>query len=140
MYKVTGHLQKSTEIMKLSHSLIQIPQMTQAMRDMSAELMKVRRCPLTQAGILEEMMNDALDTSVLGEEADELDEAAQDEVNRVLYEITDGTCTALTPGKLGEAAPAPAHAPQEQSALNDSEADTETMEQMHRALQGLLQG
>ena len=43
MYKVTGHLQKSTEIMKLSQNLIQIPQMTSAMRDMGAELMKGRR-------------------------------------------------------------------------------------------------
>lgn len=42
MYKVTGHLQKSTEIMKLSQNLIQIPQMTTSMREMSAELMKVR--------------------------------------------------------------------------------------------------
>ena len=42
MYKVTGHLQKSTEIMTLSQNLIQIPQMTTSMREMSAELMKVR--------------------------------------------------------------------------------------------------
>lgn len=50
MYKVTGHLQTSTEIMKLSQRLIQIPQMTHAMRDMSAELMKVRCATLTLGG------------------------------------------------------------------------------------------
>ncbi|SHO77624.1 Similar to S.cerevisiae protein VPS24 (One of four subunits of the ESCRT-III complex) [Malassezia sympodialis ATCC 42132] len=124
MYKVTGHLQKSTEIMKLSQNLIQIPQMTSAMRDMGAELMK--------AGILEEMMHDALDASALGEDAAEIDEAAQDEVNRVLYELTDG--------KLGEAEAAPAHAPLEGNASQESEAGTESLEQMQKALQGLLQG
>lgn len=35
-------------------------------------------------------MHDALDASALGEDAAEIDEAAQDEVNRVLYELTDG--------------------------------------------------
>lgn len=42
MFKVTGTLQKSTEIMKLSNNLIRLPQMSQSMREMSAELMKVR--------------------------------------------------------------------------------------------------
>jgi len=37
-------------------------------------------------------MHDTLDASVLGEDTDEIDEAAQDEVNRVLYEVTDGAC------------------------------------------------
>lgn len=41
MVKVTGTLQKSTEIMKLSNSLIKLPQISQAMRDMSREMTKV---------------------------------------------------------------------------------------------------
>ena len=41
MIKVTGTLQKSTEIMKLSNSLVKLPQISQAMREMSMEMTKV---------------------------------------------------------------------------------------------------
>lgn len=41
--KVTGSLQKSTEIMKLSSSLIKLPQLSGTMSQMSEEMMKVRR-------------------------------------------------------------------------------------------------
>jgi charged multivesicular body protein 3 len=42
MAKVTGSLQKSTEIMKLSNQLIKLPQISQTMREMSMEMTKVR--------------------------------------------------------------------------------------------------
>lgn len=42
MVKVTGSLQKSTEIMKLSNTLIKLPQISQVMREMSMEMTKVR--------------------------------------------------------------------------------------------------
>ena len=42
MMKVTGALQKSTEIMKLSNNLIRIPQISATMREMSMEMTKVR--------------------------------------------------------------------------------------------------
>lgn len=41
MAKVTGSLQKSTEIMKLSNSLVKLPQISQAMREMTMEMTKV---------------------------------------------------------------------------------------------------
>lgn len=44
MAKVSGSLQKSTEIMKLSNSLIKLPQIGQTMREMSMEMTKVG-CP-----------------------------------------------------------------------------------------------
>jgi len=43
--KVTGALQKSTEIMKLSNNLIRIPQISATMREMSMEMTKVRHLP-----------------------------------------------------------------------------------------------
>ena len=43
MAKVTGSLQKSTEIMKLSNQLIKLPQISQTMREMSMEMTKVCR-------------------------------------------------------------------------------------------------
>lgn len=39
--KVTGSLQKSTEIMKLSNALVKLPQISQTMREMSMEMTKV---------------------------------------------------------------------------------------------------
>lgn len=41
LLKVTGALQKSTDIMKLSNSLIKLPQISQTMREMSMEMTKV---------------------------------------------------------------------------------------------------
>ena len=41
MAKVSGSLRKSTEIMKLSNSLIKLPQISQTMREMSMEMTKV---------------------------------------------------------------------------------------------------
>lgn len=95
MIKVTGSLQKSTEIMKLSNSLIRLPQISQTMREMSMEMTKVGRyCPLseedllmcTKAGIMEEMLEDVLEM----DEDDELEEEADAEVEKVLFDITDG--------------------------------------------------
>jgi charged multivesicular body protein 3 len=45
MLKVTGSLQKSTEIMKLSNQLIKLPEIGQAMREMSMEMTKVGTTP-----------------------------------------------------------------------------------------------
>jgi len=41
MYKVTGSMQKSTEIMKLSNQLVKLPQISKVMREMSMEMTKV---------------------------------------------------------------------------------------------------
>ena len=45
MYKVTGSMQKSTEIMKLSNQLVKLPEVSAVMRQMSAEMTKVRSPP-----------------------------------------------------------------------------------------------
>lgn len=42
MVKVTGAFQKSTEIMKASNQLVKLPQLSATMREMQAEMMKVR--------------------------------------------------------------------------------------------------
>ncbi|WFD40090.1 Vacuolar protein-sorting-associated protein 24 [Malassezia japonica] len=124
VFKVTGSLQKSTEIMKLSNNLIKLPQMSKSMREMSGELMK--------AGIMEEMMNDTLDSGVFGEDQEELEEEAQEEVSNVLHELTDG--------KLGEAKSAselPSLSAEPATAHADNNQD---LEQMQAQLDGLLRG
>ncbi|KAJ7276457.1 Snf7-domain-containing protein [Mycena haematopus] len=119
MIKVTGALQKSTEIMKLSNSLIKLPQISQTMREMSMEM--------TKAGIMEEMVADTLDL----EEDEELEEEADAEVDKVLAELTDG--------KLGLAGSAGTDLPSRQDKLEEEETER-TMEQYRQQLNGLLSG
>ncbi|TEB35696.1 vacuolar sorting protein Vps24 [Coprinellus micaceus] len=117
MSKVTGSLQRSTEIMRLSNSLIKLPQISQAMREMSMEM--------TKAGIMEEMMEDVLEM----DEDEELEEEADAEVDKVLFDLTDG--------KLGQVAPIENEVPAlEDEALRE---ETErTMEKYRQQLNGIL--
>ncbi|EKM80094.1 hypothetical protein AGABI1DRAFT_127772 [Agaricus bisporus var. burnettii JB137-S8] len=117
MAKVTGSLQKSTEIMKLSNSLIKLPQVSQTMREMSMEM--------TKAGILEEMLEDTLEI----EEDEELEEEAGAEVDKVLFELTDG--------KLGLIGPVGTGLPTIESTAEDEETER-NMEQYRQQLDGLL--
>ena len=41
MVKAVGHLEKSTEVMAAVNDLIKIPEITQAMQEMSKEMIKV---------------------------------------------------------------------------------------------------
>ncbi|KAG8850031.1 Vacuolar protein-sorting-associated protein 24 [Serendipita sp. 411] len=118
MVKVTGSLQKSTEIMKLSNQLIKIPQISAVMREMSMEM--------TKAGIMEEMLEDTLEGL---DEDPELEEEAEEEVDRVLYEITDGKLGVAGAGKELPALDA------EQEEINDQE-----MARMQAQLNSLLSG
>lgn len=143
MVKVTGTLQASTEIMKASNSLIKLPQLSNTMREMSAEMMKVRLPTLpvawlvptddrnlagVQAGIMTEMLDDTMET--LDEEDEELEDEAQAEVDKVLYQITDGKLGQVDAGKVGEL-------PQKQ-ATGPTPEELERDEEMERAIQGLL--
>ncbi|KDQ12727.1 hypothetical protein BOTBODRAFT_67194 [Botryobasidium botryosum FD-172 SS1] len=119
MAKVTGSLQKSTEIMKLSNSLIKLPQISAVMRQMSLEM--------TKAGIMEEMLEDTLE--VLDDE--ELEEEADEEVDKVLWELTAGQLGKV--GSVGQELPNVQEAEQEQ--VHDRE-----MERMRQQLDGLLNG
>lgn len=82
--RVAGSLQKSTEVMQAMQSLVRLPEIAGVMRDMSKEMMK--------AGIIEEMLEETMDSI---EDTEELEEEAQGEVDKVLWELTEG--------KLGEA-------------------------------------
>ncbi|EPQ26555.1 uncharacterized protein PFL1_05877 [Pseudozyma flocculosa PF-1] len=125
MYKVTGSMSKSTEIMKLSNQLVKLPEVSKVMREMSMEM--------TKAGIMEEMLDDTLDSGVLGEDEDEMEEEAQGEVDKVLFELTDG--------KLGQASTTdhlPDLAQPEPQASEEEE--RKDMQRMQDALDGLLRG
>ncbi|KAF9464502.1 vacuolar sorting protein VPS24 [Collybia nuda] len=117
MIKVTGSIQKSTEIMKLSNALIKLPQISQTMREMSMEM--------TKAGIMEEMLEDTFNM----DEDEELEEEADAEVDKILFELTDG--------KLGEAGSVGIGLPILDKDLKEEETER-NMENYRQQLNGLL--
>ncbi|KAJ3736298.1 vacuolar sorting protein Vps24 [Lentinula guzmanii] len=119
MAKFTGALQKSTEIMKLSNSLVKLPQVSQSMREMSMEM--------TKAGILEEMMDDTLAL----DDDDELEEEADEEVDKVLFQLTDG--------KLGQAGTVSTELPSVEQSIEDEEIER-NLEKYRQQLNGILSG
>lgn len=78
-------------------------------------------------------MEDTLDSGVLGEDEDELETEAEGEVDKILFELTDG--------KLGQV---PADALPElkgpEPVQEDEGTEKEDMQRMQDALDGLLRG
>lgn len=122
---MAGSLQKSTEVMQAMQSLVRYPELAGIMRDMSKEMMK--------AGIIEEMLDETMDSL---EESEELEEEAAKEVDKVLWEITDG--------KLGEAPLPPEATPADKTpaaasrvAVEEDDDDGEELEEMQNRLASL---
>ncbi|KAK9890684.1 hypothetical protein WA026_012035 [Henosepilachna vigintioctopunctata] len=86
--RIAGSLSQSTEVMHAMQRLIRVPEVAHTMQEMSKEMMK--------AGIIEEMLDETFED--MEEDPEGMEEAAQTEVDKVLWELTEG--------KLGEA-PAP---------------------------------
>ncbi|KAF1647830.1 UNVERIFIED_CONTAM: Charged multivesicular body protein 3, partial [Eudyptes robustus] len=76
--RMAGAIGQSTDVMKKMQQLIKVPEIMATMREMSKEL--------TAAGIMEEMIEDTLETL----EPEDLDEKAQREVDKILWEVTAG--------------------------------------------------
>ncbi|KAF8538533.1 Snf7-domain-containing protein [Trichophaea hybrida] len=75
--KIEGSIKASTSVMKDVNSLVRLPELTGTMRELSMELVK--------AGIIEEMIDDALPNGEIDE-----DEEVEGEVDKVLNEIMAG--------------------------------------------------
>lgn len=86
--RIAGSLKQSTEVMQAMHNLVRLPEISQTMREMSMEM--------TKAGILEEMIDETMESI---EDTEELEEEAQTEIDKVLWEVTAG--------KIGEAPSVP---------------------------------
>ncbi|CAG8603246.1 22897_t:CDS:2 [Rhizophagus irregularis] len=76
--KVSGSLKKSTEVMKMVNGLARLPELSKGMQELSMEM--------TKAGIIDEMIGDTFE---LMEDSD-IEEEADEEVNKVLFEVTKG--------------------------------------------------
>jgi len=115
--RIAGAVQKSTEVMKSMQQLIKIPEVAATMRELSKEMMK--------AGIIEEMLEDTLEGL---EDTEELEEAAQEEVDKVLWEITAGQL-GKAPAAVTDSLPVP-----ELAAAEEEEDDLEAMQSRLQAL------
>ncbi|CBF71739.1 hypothetical protein AN6920.2 [Aspergillus nidulans FGSC A4] len=77
--KIQGSLQKSTGIMKDVNTLIRLPQLSATMHQLATELVR--------AGIIEEMVDDAIPNNELLEDEEA---EADEEVDKILQEILQG--------------------------------------------------
>ncbi|CAO3650056.1 unnamed protein product [Cunninghamella blakesleeana] len=118
--KVAGALQKSAEVMKLVNNLVRLPEVSQAMQQMSMEMMK--------AGIMDEMIEDTMEMM----DDEDIEEAADEEVNNVLYQITDGLL-----GEAGSVGPALEKKQEIQVEEESEEEEGPELELMQKRLQAL---
>ncbi|CAL8140214.1 unnamed protein product [Orchesella dallaii] len=120
--KTSGSLQKSTQVMQAVSALIKIPEVAQTMRELSKEMMK--------AGIMEEMINDTFESL---EDQEELEEAADEEIDNILWEVTAGQL-GRAPVVIKDAIPTP-HPSREY--VDSEEEDEEELEKMQSRLEAL---
>ncbi|CAG8632650.1 7604_t:CDS:2 [Cetraspora pellucida] len=76
--KITGSLKKSVEVMKMVNGLAKLPEISKGMQELSVEM--------TKAGIIDEMIEDTFESF----EDSDIEEEAEEEVNKVLFELTNG--------------------------------------------------
>ncbi|XP_059469187.1 charged multivesicular body protein 3 [Neocloeon triangulifer] len=120
--RVAGAVKKSTEVMTSMQHLVRVPEVAATMRDMSREMMK--------AGIIEEMLEETFEGL---EDQEELEEEAQEEVDKVLWELTQGQLGKV-PAMVTDTLPAAVAEPEGASALVD---DPDELEEMQSRLQAL---
>jgi charged multivesicular body protein 3 len=118
--KIQGSLKKSAGIMKDVNTLVRMPELNNTMRQLSTELVR--------AGIIEEIVDDALPNDELLD--DELEEADA-EVDKVLQEVLQGKLSKVEPVRVEQ--PVEEEAPAE-AEFDDQEA---TLEQMRGRLEAL---
>jgi len=102
-------------------SLVKIPEIQASMRELSKEMMK--------AGIIEEMLEDTFESM---DDQEEMEEAAEMEIDKILFEITAGAL-GKAPSKVTDALPEP-EPPGAMAASEDEEEEEEALEAMQSRL------
>ncbi|KAI9470589.1 MAG: Snf7-domain-containing protein [Benjaminiella poitrasii] len=118
--KVAGSLQKSGEVMKLVNQLSRLPEVSQTMQQMSMEM--------TKAGLMEEMISDTIEMM----DDSDIEEAADEEVNNVLFQITDGLL-----GEAGPVGPSLEAMPVSREEEEEDEEEGPELDMMQKRLQAL---
>ncbi|CAL1575149.1 unnamed protein product [Knipowitschia caucasica] len=122
LVRVSGSLQKSTEVMKAMQNLVKIPEIQATMRDLSKEMMK--------AGIIEEMLEDTFESM---EDGEDMEEEAEEEVDKILFEITAGAL-GKAPSKVTDELPEMESKGATAASDEESEEDIEEMQSRLAAL------
>lgn len=73
LLRVSGSIQKSTEVMQAMQRLVNVPEVAATMREMSKEMMK--------AGIMEEMIEETMES--IEPDMEDMEEQAQEEIDKV---------------------------------------------------------
>ncbi|KAJ8866061.1 hypothetical protein PR048_033585 [Dryococelus australis] len=123
--RVAGSLQKSTEVMQAIQNLVKVPEVSETMRELSREMMK--------AGIIEEMLDDTMDN--LDEE--DLEEEADGEVDKVLWELTAGALGRAPAAVTDSLPPQAAGAKAASTSTPVAHEDEEELEEMQSRLEAL---
>jgi len=122
--RLAGAMQSSAEVMASMQQLVKLPEIQKTMMEMSREMMK--------AGIIEEMLEDTLEPLTEGEE---LEDAAQEEVDKILGELTAGKL-GQAPDALKDTLPALPTVGQDEPVELESEGEDD-MEEMQSRLEAL---
>lgn len=102
--------------MKAMQRLVNIPEIQATMRELSKEMMK--------AGIIEEMLEDTFESM---DNQEEMEEEAEMEIDRILFEITEGAL-GTAPSEVTDALPEAE--PSGVMATSDDEKEEEALEAM----------
>uniref|UniRef100_A0A7E4VWD6 Charged multivesicular body protein 3 n=1 Tax=Panagrellus redivivus TaxID=6233 RepID=A0A7E4VWD6_PANRE len=114
MMRMAGAIQSSNEVLQAMQKLVKVPEVMATMRELSKEM--------TKAGIIEEMIEDTMESL----EPEGLEDEANEEVEKVLWEVTAG--------ELGKAPAASAHSIADEDAGYRQQAD-ELVAQLEAARQ-----
>uniref|UniRef100_A0A7S3DDW7 Charged multivesicular body protein 3 n=1 Tax=Palpitomonas bilix TaxID=652834 RepID=A0A7S3DDW7_9EUKA len=117
--KVAGAMQASGAVMQSMNALLRLPEIQASMRQMSKEMMK--------AGIMEEMMDDAME----GLDGEDVEEEAEEETQKVLDEILQGQIDRV--GSVGRDQPRRAKAAEK----TEEEEEEESMDEVQKRLNAL---
>lgn len=123
--KVSGALGQSAEVMKSMSALVKVPETQKVMMELSREMMK--------AGVIEEMLEDTMEG--LNEEED-MEDAVQAEVDRIILEITTGKLTEA-PSAVKDTLPDPADEEEEEIGDEAAAEGEEELEEMKNRLEAL---
>lgn len=123
--KVSGALGQSAEVMKSMSALVKVPETQKAMMELSREMMK--------AGVIEEMLEDTMEGFT---EEDDMEDAAQAEVDRIILEITTGKLTEA-PSAVKDTLPDPADDEDEEIREEAAAEGEEELEEMKNRLEAL---
>ncbi|KAK6138114.1 hypothetical protein DH2020_028154 [Rehmannia glutinosa] len=108
--RTVGHLSKSAEVMKLVNNLMKAPEVAVTMQEFSKEM--------TKAGVIEEMMNDAVDNAL---DSEDIEEETEEEIEKVLTAIAGETAAQLPEAIRKEKLKQPATSEDAEENVDDEE-------------------